>query len=451
MPDDPAFWPLARQAEAIRARRVSIPDLLQRQLQRIARLNPRYRAFSHVDAAGAAATARALQAELEAGRDRGVLHGITVSVKGSLPVAGLPWTEGSRLYQDRIATADAEIVARVRAAGGIVLGTTTLSELAMYAPTNPAEPLGVNPWREERTSGGSSTGAGVAAVLGMAAVNIGTDAGGSIRNPACHSGAVGFMASVGVLPTGGANYAPSVATAGLIGREVADIRLAFEALGPERPAPRVPSGRLLLPRRLVEERCDEPSLRIFDQAVERLRAAGFGIAEVEIEGWLEAEQAAGVVSLVEGGAALRGLDLSRVSPAIRRRAELAATLPPGEVARARATCAGFRHALEAALAAGEADAVVTPTWPFAAPPIDAETVLVRGRAVPVDPYRNCFVRAANATGGCALSLPSAVYPEAGVPAGLHLLAPAGADGALLQVAGRLEAALPRIPRPPVGS
>ncbi|MGH7268344.1 MAG: amidase, partial [Candidatus Rokuibacteriota bacterium] len=240
MDDTPAFWSLARQAEAIRARRVSIPEVVEAQLGRIATLNARYRAFSYLDEAGALAAARRLQAELEADRARGPLHGITVSVKGSLPVAGLPWTEGSALYRDRVAGTDAELVDRARRAGGVVLGTTTLSELAMYAPDNPAEPLGLNPWDEARTSGGSSTGAGVAAVLGMAVVNVGTDAGGSIRNPACHCGAVGFMASPDRLPLGGSpSYAPSVGTAGLIGREVDDVRVAFEVLraGPAAPAP----------------------------------------------------------------------------------------------------------------------------------------------------------------------------------------------------------------------
>jgi aspartyl-tRNA(Asn)/glutamyl-tRNA(Gln) amidotransferase subunit A len=142
-----------------------------------------------------------------------------VSVKGNLSVAGLPWTEGSALYRERVASEDAELVARIRHAGGIVLGTTTLTEFAMYAPDNPAEPLALNPWDAARTPGGSSAGAGVAALLGMAVVNIGTDSGGSVRNPACHCGVVGFMASVGALSlSGSANYAPTLGTAGLIGR-----------------------------------------------------------------------------------------------------------------------------------------------------------------------------------------------------------------------------------------
>src|SRR3546814_2479268 len=100
------------------------------------------------------------------------------------------------MYRDRIAEQDAEVVALARAAGGFVHVTTTLSELAMYAVRNEFETMGLNPWNVQRTAGGTSTGAGVAAALDLADINIGTDAGGSIRNTAIHCGAVGFMPRV---------------------------------------------------------------------------------------------------------------------------------------------------------------------------------------------------------------------------------------------------------------
>jgi Asp-tRNA(Asn)/Glu-tRNA(Gln) amidotransferase A subunit family amidase len=448
MDANPAFWSLARQAEAIRSGRVRIPDLLGLQRRQVATLNPRYRAFSYVDEPGAGTAARELQAALDAGQDRGALHGVSVSVKGNLPVAGLPWTEGSALYRGRVATHDAALVARVRRAGGIVLGTTTLSELAMYAPDNPAEPLALNPWDEARTSGGSSAGAAVAAVLGMAVVNVGTDAGGSVRNPACHCGAVGFMATLGALSLAGTpNYAPSLGTAGLIARTVGDIAAAFQVL---RDTPGVPvrlRHRLLVPRRLVDDRCDEASLTLFATAVDRLRAA-FAIEDVDLDGWLEAERGAGVVSLTEAGAGLAGLDVSRLGPALRRRVDAAARLAAREVRDARAACAAFESRLAKQLRAADADAVLTPTWPFPAPPIHAESVAVRGHAVPVDPHRNSFVRVANAARGCAITLPSGVYPAERVPAGVQLLAPGGADDALLAAAALAEGALPDLPAPP---
>ena len=398
---------------------------------RIAQLNPVYRAFSHV----------APPAEPQA---RGPLGGLAVSVKGNLPVAGLPWTEGSGLYSGRIAPRDAAIVARARAAGGVVVGTTTLSELAMYGVTNPFEPMGLNPWNVARTAGGSSTGAGVAAALGMAQVNIGTDSGGSIRNPACHCGVVGFMPRIGALPLAGApNYTPSLSTVGLVGRSVSDVDKAYRVLAEvEPPAAPTPRRKLLVLRRLIDEMCDEETHELFSAALSRI---GFEFQEVDIPGWLEGERAAGVVSLGESGHALARMDLSRASAGIQARAAAAARLSNAELALARAACHTLKQNVATALRQAGADAIVTPTWPFAAPLIEAQSVSVRGRTVPVDPHRNCFVRAANAIDGCALTLPMGLYGDAHVPAGLHLIADGGSESSLLAVTLEIEARLPPLP------
>jgi Asp-tRNA(Asn)/Glu-tRNA(Gln) amidotransferase A subunit family amidase len=202
-----------------------------------------------------------------------------------------------------------------------------------------------------------------------------------------------------------------------------------------------------VPRALVEDRCDETSLAIFEAALPHLRAAGFTLHTVELDGWLVADRAAGVVSLAESGSALARLDQSRLGPTLRRRADIAARLTTEEVGAARVACAAFERALASAIAAEDADAVLTPTWPFAAPPIHAETVRLRGHAVPVDPHRNCFVRPANAARACAVTLPSGLYPTEHVPAGLQLLAPGGAEDGLLAAAALAEGALPRLSRP----
>lgn len=369
---------------------------------------------------------------------RGPLHGLAVTVKGSIPVAGLPWTEGSALYAGRVAQQDAAIVARARAAGGVVVGTTTLSELAMYGVENPFEPMGLNPWDPARTAGGSSTGAGVAAALGMGHVNIGTDSGGSIRNPACHCGVVGFMPSRDALSLAGQPlHVPSLTTVGLIGKTVDDVEMAWQALAEAPGTPQKPPARVIVPRKLIEEMCDDETLTLFDQALTR---SGVQVVEQEIAGWREGERAAGIVSLAECGVALAGMDLARASEGIRARAANAARLSAQEVAAAREACAR--------LEAGLADTVVTPTWPFAAPPIHAQSVEVRGRTVPVDPHRNCFVRAANAANACAITIPMGLYPTARVPAGLHLVAPAGRERSLLGLARAIAANLPPLPPPP---
>src|SRR6185312_14455752 len=284
--------------------------------------------------------------------------------------------------------------------------------------------------------------------LDLADVNICTDSGGSIRNPACHCGVVGFMPRIGALTTAGkANHTPSLSTIGLIARSVPIIVRAFAALGGGEQKT-TPSRRLLIPARLIETMSDEATRVIFDKARQVLSAAGFTLIEREIDGWLEAEHAAGVISLSECGHALAAMDLSHASKGIRERAAQARTLTGDTVAGARATAARFKSALNEAFEAVQADAVFTPTWPFAAPLIHAESVSVNGRQVPINPHRNCFVRAANAIDACAISLPAGMYPEEKVPAGIQLMAPGGSDHLLLATAALAEMALPPLPQLP---
>jgi len=424
-----------------------IASKVARTLEAISNLNPRYRAFSH-PAPIDAASIRQLENELANNQRRSGIHGLTVSVKGNIPVKTLPWTEGSAIYAGRIASHDAAIVQQARTAGGILVGVTTLSELAMYGVENAFEPMGLNPWDLKRTAGGSSTGAGVAAALNLADVNIGTDSGGSIRNPACHCGVVGFMPRIGALSLAGkTNYTPSLSSVSLIARSVSLVSRSFAALSGEDKRPSL-TRRLIVPRRLIECMSDAPTRAIFDGAIERLAAAGFDLVEKNLDGWLDAERAAGVISLFECGQALTTMDLTRVSEGIRRRAAAAKSLEADRVANARETARVFKETVRNAIEETGSDAIVTPTWPFAAPLIEAETASIDGRVVPLDPHRNCFVRAGNAIDACALTLPSGLYPEERVPAGLHLMNSGGHEGRLLALAEAVEAVMPKLPAPP---
>ncbi|WP_203072854.1 amidase [Falsiroseomonas ponticola] len=393
----------------------------------------RFRAFSH-------------RVEHPAAPAPGPLSGVTLAVKGNIPVAGLPWTEGSAVFAHRIAAEDAACIARLKAAGAVVVGMTTLSEMAMYAPDNAAEPMGLNPFDVARTAGGSSTGSGVAVALGQAMLGLGTDSGGSVRNPALHGGVVGFKPSLHAWDYSGATQpAPSLDTLGLIARDVAMLARGAAVLGtPTGPA--VP--RLLVPLTLVERSADAATRALFAAALERCREAGIETIEAEIPLWREADAACGVISLTEGGAWLDRLpqDAPLGPRLIARRAAFRA-LDPTVVEQARATCSAFTQALRQALR--DATAIATPTWPFAAPPIEAETVEMDGRTIPLDPARSIFVRTANAAGAPAITLPAGLYERERVPFGLHLLAAPGEDAALLALAARVEAALPPAPTPPV--
>jgi Asp-tRNA(Asn)/Glu-tRNA(Gln) amidotransferase A subunit family amidase len=426
----------------------SIRDRLHRISERIERLNPRYRAFSSL-AAIDDGLLEGLERESAAGRPRSDIHGLAVSVKGNIPVTGLPWTEGSAIFADRVASNDATIVEQARRAGGVIVGTTTLSELAMYGLENPFEPMGLNPWDVRRTAGGSSTGAGVACALGLADINIGTDSGGSIRNPACHCGVIGFLPRIGALPSQGTpGHCPSLSSIGLITRSVSLLRRAFSALGGDGKA-EAPTRRLIVPLRMIETMSDESTRQLFEAACHSLSAAGFTLVDREIDGWLDAEHAAGIISLHESRQALAGMDLTRASQGIRDRAAQAKMLTTDAVDRAWHVAGKFKAALSQVLYEAGADAALTPTWPFAAPLIEADKVAVNGRMVPINPHRNCFVRAANAVDACAVTLPAGLYPSEHVPFGIHLAAPGGYDARLLATAAAVESALPPPPRLPL--
>ncbi len=420
---------------------------------RLEALNPSYRAFAH-PAPDLAARAERLADELRGKRCRSPLHGVTVGIKGCVPVAGLPWTEGCASHKHRVASAHAAIVTDLERAGAVVMGMTTLSELAMYAPDNPFEPLGLNPWDPTRTAGGSSTGAGVGAALGLGDLHVGTDSGGSVRNPACHCGVVGFMPSDGRLPRDGLiDRTPSLTRVGLVARGVDDIRLAAQVLA-KLPPPLAPGMEtLLVPAALVARTADAATRGLFEATMACLQRAGWSFALAEIPHWAEAEAAAGVVSLAETATHLSDADLRAAGPRVVARHAQGAAQDPAAVTAARERCRTFAVGLDVALRAHRAAAVLTPTWPFAAPPIEAETVDLDGRTVPLDPHRNIYVRAANAAGATAITLPAGLYPDAGVPFGVHLMAPAGADTALLDVAAHIERVLGwrALPQPAVAS
>ena len=170
-------------------------------MAKIERLNPQLNAFVHVDAERVRREARAAEAAVMSGKALGPLHGVPISIKSSIDVAGLRCESGTRLRAGHIAEQDAPLVARLRQAGAIVLGVTNTPELLMawetdnllYGRTN-------SPWDLERTPGGSSGGEAAAIAAGMSAGGVGSDGGGSIRVPAHFSGICGLKPTPGRIP-----------------------------------------------------------------------------------------------------------------------------------------------------------------------------------------------------------------------------------------------------------
>jgi Asp-tRNA(Asn)/Glu-tRNA(Gln) amidotransferase A subunit family amidase len=212
--DDAAWLTACEVSRRVRSGELDPQAALRRHLDRISRLNSRAGAFVHVDAAAAAGGA-------------GLLAGVGLAVKDTQPVAGMPWTFGSRKWRDRVAGADAIPVARARAAGAGIVGKTNTPELAASVSTvNELFPPTQNPWREGITPGGSSGGSSAAVAAGLCAIAFGDDMGGSIRIPSSCCGVAGLRPSQGLVPT---ELADPVALScrGPLARAVADLRLAL--------------------------------------------------------------------------------------------------------------------------------------------------------------------------------------------------------------------------------
>ena len=227
-------------ADHIRSKSISPVELIRAHFDRIEKLNLRLNAFVELDEQRAHLQAKYAEAAVVQGKMLGPLHGIPISIKSSIDVAGLHCEAGTRLRAGNTAVSDAPLVARLRAAGAIVLGVTNTPELLMawetdnllYGRTN-------NPWDLTRTAGGSSGGESAAIAAGMSAGGVGSDGGGSIRVPAHFTGICGLKPTPGRIPSTG-HFPPSggpFALLGVVGpmaRTIADLKVLFQAMaGPD--------------------------------------------------------------------------------------------------------------------------------------------------------------------------------------------------------------------------
>ena len=195
----PHWLSASAAARAFAARTLSPVELVQALLTRAEALNPRIHAYIHLDATAALAAARTAEAELRAGQIRGPLHGVPVGIKDIIDVAGLPTTCHSRVLLDNVAAGDAAVVARLRQAGAIIIGKLSTHEFAIGGPSFDLPfPPARNPWNPAHHPGGSSSGAGAGLAAGLFPLALGTDTGGSIRNPASACGIVGLKPTYGL-------------------------------------------------------------------------------------------------------------------------------------------------------------------------------------------------------------------------------------------------------------
>jgi len=234
------YSPIAQISQLLRAKQISPLELVDSQLNRTTALQPKLNAFVHLDAEAARAAAVFATQQLARNESLGPLHGIPLTVKSCIEVAGWPVPAGSLLRANEIPARSAPLVERLRAAGVILLGSTNTPEFLMaYETTNRVSGRTSNPWNLTRSSGGSSGGEAVAIASGCSYGGIGSDGGGSIRVPAHFCGVCGLKPTPGRIPITG-HVPPANSSFGWIGvvgplaRTAADLRILFNVLaGPD--------------------------------------------------------------------------------------------------------------------------------------------------------------------------------------------------------------------------
>jgi Asp-tRNA(Asn)/Glu-tRNA(Gln) amidotransferase A subunit family amidase len=420
------------------------------------RLNPALNAYLHLDLEGARAAAAEQDAidaarGTEAGPDPArPLAGMPLCVKDIVDVAGMPTTAGGDGWV-RHPEADATVVARLRAAGAVVIGKGNTNEFACGIDgRNPHKGDCHNPYDPTRLTGGSSSGPAASVATGMAEGSVGTDTSGSIRLPAALCGVVGIRPTRGLVPAEGiVPLAWSLDAIGPLSRDVATAALLLDVMAGRPPAPapspEVAGLRLGLVGSLLDL-CEEPVAEAIEEATTALRDAGAEVTDCALPDLRHGIAIHRIVQAVEVAAVHApwfAAQRERYAPEVRSRIE------PGYHLSAETYLRAQRHRRlftgEFAAAMDGFDAILTPASPVLAPPLEAEEIMVRGRSRRVRPALLSCVAPFSQLDCPAISVP--VGLRQGLPVGLQLLGRPDAEPLLLRIGAALEAALGPLPRP----
>jgi amidase len=465
------FTPAVELAAAIRRKDVSPVEVAELYLERIDDLDPQLNAFCHradEDVRGAAAAADAV-VRAQSSNELPPFHGVPLPIKDLVDVAGWPTTYGSA-GASRVPAAESEpIVHRFVAAGFVLLGKTTTSELGSV-PFTESEALGIsrNPWDLGRTPGGSSSGAGVAVAAGMAPIAHAADGGGSIRIPAACTGLVGLKPTRGLVTNGVVENEGFVSN-GVVTRTVADTAAALDVLAVHDPAawwspppPRVtfadamtiaPPGDLrigVLAESPVGGITVHPACTTaVDATLRQLQTMGHDIVDAQLAMPSVDELIARFTTIWNvAGAGVPLADPDRVEPHNRFMRDAAQAVDSWSYVDAvQATQRLSRQIVESFVAS--CDILVTPTMACLPPPIGAwrsgdDPLRALLNSYPMAIFTSLF----NVTGQPAISLPVHHDTATNLPVGVQLVAAPWRDDLLLQVAHQLEVAQPWTARRP---
>jgi aspartyl-tRNA(Asn)/glutamyl-tRNA(Gln) amidotransferase subunit A len=436
---------LVEAARLIEAKQLSPVDLAEACLARIRERNDELHAFITLSEDGARADAARAQKEIAAGTYRGALHGVPVSVKDLVDVAGTPTTSASNVPPRR-PLHDAAVIGMLRRAGAVLVGKTNLHEFA-FGTTGDETAFGAirNPLDLSRSAGGSSSGAAVALLEGMSYGSVGTDTGGSIRIPAAACGVTGLKPTSGEISTDGVvALSPTLDHVGPLAGSVTDAALLYYAMldGDARidrvPQPAPDPLWLAAPGPYFLDVLDSDVRRLFGAARAALEGAGHSISDVAIA---QADRIADVylhIVLPEAAwyhAPMLKEHADKYSAGVRLRLEMGAYMLAEDYLRAMHARIALRRAVDRALEG--ADALILPAMAIGAPPLGAASVDVDGRKEPVRAVMLRLTQLFNITGHPAIAIPCGRGVD-GLPRAIQLVGHRGSTERLIQVALAVE-------------
>jgi aspartyl-tRNA(Asn)/glutamyl-tRNA(Gln) amidotransferase subunit A len=450
--DDLTRLTLSEASDLIRARKIPSVELTNACLTRIARLNPRLNAFITVTADQAIADAKAADLDIANGRWRGPLHGIPVGLKDLFDTAGVRTTAGSAIFADRVPMEDAEVVRRLKAAGAVIVGKLNMHEFA-YGDTSAQSHFGPvrNPWNLDRVAGGSSGGSAAAVAAGLCYGALGSDTGGSIREPSAYCGIVGLKPTYGLVSTRGVvPLSWSLDHVGPMCRRVTDAALmlqpiaGYDALdinsvnapptnylkGMEQ---KVSSLRIGIPRAVFYDSLDSEIAQAINEASRVLRGLTASTRDVELPSYKTMPIVGAEAYTFHAPYFTKTPQLYQ--PMTRRRLEGGATVTATAYIEGRRELARLRRVVNDVFST--VDVLVTPTTPILPPTVE-EAVADPGTPPPggVAPsLRN--TQPFDIYGLPSISIPCG-FTRSGLPIGLEISGPRLGESVVLALARAYE-------------
>ncbi len=469
-----AFAPATELRRLIDSHQVSCVELTELFYRRIAEFNPKLNAYLALCPEQALAAAEAAQSATQRGESLGQLHGIPVSIKDLEMTKGIPTTLGSVVFRDRVPALDSVVVERVRSAGAIILGKTNTPEFGLSGSTeNKLGDACRNPWNTDRTAGGSSGGAAAALASGLCTLATGSDGGGSVRIPASFCGLTGIKPSQGRVPRYGGYGFPAAnhfSQSGPLARTVADTALLLQVLaGPDYRDPvsmretppdfsadlngGVQGWRIAWSPDLGYAGVDPEVVRVTEAAARVFEEMGAVVEtpQLSLEDPFQAFWDIFATASYTSYGHLLDENRADLTDAGLRAFEHGATVTGASLSRALLRVDQLRRRMETFF--DDYDLLLTPTMAVPAFPIGQSPSIIGGKAVEPSWGYLPFTYPINMTGQTAASVPcgfSEASDSAGMPIGLHLVGPRGAEAKVLRAAAAFEQARPwQDKRPPL--